>query len=532
MSQAASSPQLEQRVAPLEMSPEEFRAAGHELVDRIAEFLRSIPRRPVTPAEKPEAVRRLLNGVTGNGSLPECGNPPQQLVREAADLLCEHSLLSGHPRFWGYIYSSAAPIGALGDFLAAAVNPNPGAWNLSPIATEIEAQTIRWIAELIGYPADCGGILVSGGNMANFVPFLVARKAQADWNVSAEGLLGTEEARGQRPQLRVYCSAETHTWIHKASDLFGLGTDSVRWIPVDDQLRMDTAALRKQIDEDTRRGDHPFLVVGTAGSVSTGAVDPLEKIAAICRERHLWFHVDGAYGAVAAALPDASQDLRALGEADSVAVDPHKWLYSPVEAGCALVKDAKLLPKTFSHRPPYYHLVAHAEDEVVNYFEYGMQNSRGFRALKVWLGLRQVGRQGCVQMISDDIRLSEALYRAVTEHPELEAFTQGLSITTFRYVPGDLKFRKDGEVEEYLNRLNTELLTRLQQSGEAFVTNAVIRGRFVLRACIVNFRTRLEDVRALPGIVVRIGREADRALRSKTAAHPQKHDAKERRIDD
>ncbi|HEV2492344.1 MAG TPA: aspartate aminotransferase family protein [Terriglobia bacterium] len=518
MAQAASSPQLEQRVAPLEMSPEEFRAAGHQLVDRIAEFLGSIPRRPVTPAEAPRVVRQLLEGATGDGSLPERGGPPQRLLEEAADLLFEHSLLSGHPRFWGYIYSSAAPVGALGDLLASAVNPNLGAWNLSPIGTEIEAQTIRWIAELIGYPTDCGGILVSGGNMANFVPFLVARKARANWDVSAEGLLGGEQSRGQRPQLRVYCSAETHTWIDKASDLFGLGTESVRWIPVDDQFRMDTAALRKQIDEDTRRGDLPFLVVGTAGSVSTGAIDPLAKLAAICRDRGLWFHVDGAYGAVAAALPDASADLRALREADSVAVDPHKWLYAPVEAGCVLVRDAKLLPKTFSHRPPYYHLVAHAEDEVVNYFEYGMQNSRAFRALKVWLGLRQVGRQGCVQMIADDIRLAEALYRAVSEHPELEAFTQALSITTFRYVPSDLKFRKDEEAEEYLNRLNAELLTRLQQSGEAFVTNAVIRGRFVLRACIVNFRTRLEDVRALPGIVVRIGREVDRALRSKTTA--------------
>ncbi len=516
MAQTASSPQLQKRDAPLEMSPEEFRAVGHQLVDRIAEFLRSMPHGPVTPAEAPRLVRDLIGARSPDGgSLPERGSPPEQLLEEAADLLFDHSLFSGHPRFWGYIFSSAAPVGALGDLLAAAVNSNLGAWNLSPIATEIEAQTIRWIAELIGYPADCGGILVSGGNTANFVPFLVARKARANWNVSAEGLLGPEQARGSRPRLRVYCSAETHTWIHKATDLFGLGTDSIRWIPTDSDLRMDAAALRKQIDEDTRRGDLPFLVVGAAGSVSAGAVDPLPELAAICRERGLWFHVDGAYGAVAAALPGASADLRGLSQADSVAVDPHKWLYAALEAGCVLVREPKLLRETFSYRPPYYHLTAHSDGEVINYFEYGMQNSRGFRALKVWLALRQAGRDGYVRMISDDIQLAQALYQAAAGHPELEAFTLGLSITTFRYVPRDLRSGSDAKVE-YLNRLNAELLTRLQQSGEAFVTNAVIKGRFVLRACIVNFRTSLDDVKALPGIVARLGQEVDRELREST----------------
>ena len=522
MTQAAGSRKSEERHAPLEISPEEFRLAGHQLVDRIAEFLRTLPRRPVTPAEAPETVRGLIGANSGagsnasnanNGRLPERGSAVEPLLDEAADLLLEHSLLSGHPRFWGYIFSSAAPIGALADLLAAAVNPNLGGWNLSPVASEIEAQTIRWIAEFIGYPRDCGGILVSGGNMANFVPFLVAREARATWDVSADGLLGLAEARGTRPQLRVYCSSETHTWIHKATDLFGLGAGSIRWIPADSELRMDAAALERQINEDQRAGDLPFLVVGAAGSVSTGAVDPLAEIAAICRRHGLWFHVDGAYGAVAAALPDASADLKGLSEADSVAVDPHKWLYAPVEAGCALVRDAKLLRSTFSYRPPYYHLTGHPDDEVTNYFEYGPQNSRGFRALKVWLALRQVGRQGYVRMISDDIQMAEALYQAVSAHPELEALTRGLSIATFRYVPGDLRFRRADQTEEYLNRLNTELLTRLQKSGEAFVTNAVIRGRFVLRACIVNFRTTLADVQALPGIVTRIGNQADREMR-------------------
>jgi glutamate/tyrosine decarboxylase-like PLP-dependent enzyme len=491
------------RVTPIDMSAEEFRAAGHRLVDRIAEFLKSIPGRPLTPAEPPHAVRAAL----GEGSLPENGSSATEILDQAASLLFEHSLLSAHPRFWGYIYSSAAPIGALGDFLVAAVNPNVGAWNLSPMASEIEAQTVRWIAELIGYPTDCGGLLVSGGNMANFVPFLAARTAQADWDIRAGGL----KANGNRPG-RVYCSAETHTWIHKAADLFGLGTDATRWIATDDQLRMDTAALQKQIQEDKERGDWPFMVVGAAGSVSTGAVDPLPEIAAICREHGLWFHVDGAYGAIAACLPDATTDLRGLAVADSVAVDPHKWLYAPLEAGCVLVRNRRLLPKTFSHRPPYYHFPEHEGEEAVNYFECGLQNSRGFRALKVWLALRQVGRAGYARMIAGDIQLSKALFKIAQAHPELEAFTQSLSITTFRYVPRDLK-RGSPQGEDYLNKLNHELLTRLQRSGETFLTNAVIRGKFVLRACFVNFHSTLADVEALPGIVTRIGAEVDKELR-------------------
>ncbi|HUU14166.1 MAG TPA: aminotransferase class V-fold PLP-dependent enzyme [Terriglobia bacterium] len=504
MGKAAQHTKSDRRRAPIEMSPEEFRAAGHRLVDRIAEFLDSIPKRPVTPAETPQKVRRAL----GDGPVPERGVDAQRLLEEAAELLAEHSLLSGHPRFWGYIYSSAAPIGALADFLAAAVNPNSGAWNLSPIATEIEAQTVRWIAELIGYPADCGGLLVSGGNMANFVPFLVARKAKADWDVRSRGLRAMDGPPSGG--LRVYCSAETHTWIQKACDLFGLGTEAIRWIPTDDELRMDLAALEKQIGEDRRNGDFPFLLIGAAGSVSTGAVDPLPRLAEIARQQNLWFHVDGAYGALAAALPDASTDLRGLALADSVAVDPHKWMYAPVEAGCALVRDRKMLPATFSYRPPYYHFAE--SEEMINYFEYGLQNSRGFRALKVWLALRQVGREGYVQMIADDIRLAEALYHEAEAHPELEAVTQGLSITTFRYVPRGLK-PGSNPVEEYLNRLNEELLTRLQQGGETFVTNAVIRGKFVLRACIVNFRTSMEDVQAVPEIIARVGREVDKEIR-------------------
>lgn len=502
---------LRHRIAPLEMTERAFRTVGHQVIEHIAEWLYSLPNRPVAPNEVPGMLREAL----GTGSLPEQGAAVRDLLEEAASLLFEHSTFNGHPRFWGYITSSAAPIGALGDLLAAAVNPNVGGWALAPLATEMEAQTIRWIAELMGYPTDCGGLLVSGGNMGNFVGFLVARTAKMPWDVRVAGLTG-----GEGRHLRVYCSQETHTWLHKAADLFGLGTEAIRWIPVDAELRMDTAALRGQIQADHAAGDLPLLVIGTAGTVSTGAVDALPEIAAICREYDLWFHVDGAYGGFAAALLNGGsvievpEALQGISLADSVAVDPHKWLYAPLEAGCALVRDPTLLHRTFSHHPLYYHFDEEALS-TINYHEYGPQNSRGFRALKVWLALRQAGRAGYVKMIADDIQLAQALARRVEVEPELQVFTQGLSITTFRYVPADLTPGSE-QVEAYLNQLNTALVTRIQRSGEAFLSNAVIGGTFLLRACIVNFRTVLEDIEALPRIVIRVGREVDATLRPVT----------------
>ena len=490
------------RHSPLAMDADAFRALGHRLVDQVAELLESMPQGPVARDESPSAVRDALDL---NGALPESGTDPGPLLERTARLLFEHSLFNGHPRFFGYITAPPAPIGMLGDFLAAAVNANVGAWTLAPAATEIESQTVRWLAQLIGYAADCGGLLVSGGNMANHVCVMAARAARADWNIREQGAVGD---RGRR--LRLYASAETHTWIQKTADLAGLGTNSIRWIPTDERLRMDLGALRHHIDADIASGDIPCAVVGTAGSVSTGAIDPLREIAALCKEYGIWFHVDGAYGALAAAVPDGPDDLRALALADSVAVDPHKWLYMPLEAGCALVRNEDALRAAFSYHPPYYHL----KERATNYVDFGPQNSRGFRALKVWLALKHVGASGYRKMIGDDIRLSDAMAEAVRRHEELELFTQQLSITTFRYLPLDLR-GKVGEpaVASHLDALNRELLDRLQRGGETFVSNAVIGGRYVLRACIVNFHTQRADVEAVPSIVARLGRQVDAELR-------------------
>ncbi|HXC95453.1 MAG TPA: aspartate aminotransferase family protein [Edaphobacter sp.] len=489
----------DKRTSPLAMSSREFQTLGHQLVDRIAALIASFPQRPITPAETPAIIRQALDS---GRSIPQQGTDPAPLLDHAANLLFDHSLFNGHPRFWGYITGSPAPIGILAELLASSINPNVGAWPLSPMASEIEAQTIRWIAEMLDYPTDCGGLFVSGGNMANLVCFFAAREAKAGWNIRTEGMNST--------RLRIYCSKETHTWVQKAADLSGIGTDSIRWISTNDQLQIDTAALRDQIRSDAASGDKPFLVIGTAGSVGTGAIDDLTELSSISREHNLWFHVDGAYGGLAALLPDAPATLTALREADSVAVDPHKWLYAPLEAGCALVRNLQSLRDAFAYHPPYYHFGA----EAINYFDLGPQNSRGFRALKVWLALQHVGREGYIQMLSDDIHLARHLFLETHKYPQLEPLTHSLSITTFRYVPTHLNPR-DEATARYLDDLNRELLTQLQNSGEAYVSNAIVYGKFALRACIVNFRTTQADVEALPPIIIRIGDDLDRKLRPK-----------------
>ena len=483
------------RETPIEISNHEFKEIGYQLIDTIADFINTIEKKPVTTGETPKQIQNLL----GNDELPEKGASVASLLSNTSDILLNHSLLNGHPKFMGYITSSPAPIGMLADLLAAAVNSNVGAEILSSVATQIEKQTIKWLAEFIGVSPNYGGILVSGGNMANFTAFLAARTAKAPDHFKEDGILNTDK------RLKVYCSKTTHTWIDKATILFGLGTKSVRWIQTDPKNKMDNDVLEQTIKNDIKAGHQPFMVVGTAGDVSTGSVDDLKRIASICKAHDLWFHIDGAYGVPAAVIPKFKALFEGIKEADSIALDPHKWLYSPLEAGCTLVKDPKHLTDAFSSNPEYYNFDA-AEEDTHNFYEYGMQNSRGFRALKVWMALQQVGKIGYVEMIGEDIALAALLFELAKNHSELEAVTHSLSITTIRYVPSDY-VQNSKEDKSYLNKLNEMLLNALQKEGEVFLSNAIINGKYCLRGCIVNFRTTKKDIEEIIEIIVRRGKK-------------------------
>lgn len=487
----------ENRATPIEISKEEFRKLGHKLIDDISDFMDTINEKPVTTGESPKQLQKQL----GVASLPENATSPADILSKTTDLLFNHSLFNGHPKFFGYITSSPAPIGALADLLAAAVNQNVGAHILSPMATEIEKQTIQWLAEFIGVAPSYGGILVSGGNMANFTAFLAARTAKAPKNIKEDGL------SNKTNKLTVYCSKTTHTWVEKAAILFGLGSKSIRWIPTDSSNKMDNDVLEQSIKMDLNNGCKPIMVVGTAGDVSTGVVDNLKGIASICKTYDLWFHIDGAYGVPAAVIPKMKHLFEGIEEADSIALDPHKWLYNPLEAGCTLVKNPQHLLDTYSSHPEYYNFTTDENDVAQNYYEYGLQNSRGFRALKVWMTLQHVGRSGYENMINDDIKLSKYLFELAEKQPELEAISNNLSITTLRYVPS--KGKKD---LDYLNTLNEELVNTLQAEGELFLSNAIVNERYCLRACIVNFRTNKKVIREVIDIIIRVGKKIETNL--------------------
>lgn len=499
MTKMTHAEQFHHRAAPIEMEPEHFRALGHQLTDQIAAFLTTLPERAIVPARQPAVGEE---GFDLASELPTEGTDAADLLERATRLLFDFGVFQHHPRWASWITGAASPIGTLAEYLAAAVNQGVAA--ADGVAGNIEAQTIRWIAELIGYPTDCGGLFLSGGNLANITAFHAARTAQADWDIRADGLMA-----GNR-QLYAYGSRFMHSWIEKAADMSGIGTKAIRWIDTDAQFRIDPDALRTRMQEDIVQGGQPFIVIGTAGTTEIGAIDPLHELAAIAREFGCWFHVDAAYGGVAAILPDAPDDLKGLSLADSIVVDPHKWLYAPKGAGCVLVREPRRLFDAFAFRPPYFHGMS---TEQFNYFEMGPETTRGFRALKVWLALQQVGRDGYAQMVAEDMRLSRALHDLAVAHPELQAMTQNLSIATFRYIPLTLVGHANESVGEYLNVLNAAIMKAVNASGEAVISNAIIDGVFALRTCIVNFRTSLSDVEAIIDLAVRCGREQDSTMR-------------------
>ncbi|WP_274474480.1 pyridoxal phosphate-dependent decarboxylase family protein [Mangrovimonas aestuarii] len=490
------------RKAPINLDVQEFKTIGYNLVDALSELLETIYIKKVTLGETPKEIKEIL----GDESLPEHGISAELILSRAQEMLLEHSLFNGHPRFLGYITSSQAPIGILADLLASGVNANCGANILSPMATAIETQTVNWLAELIGLPNTYGGVLVSGGNMANFTGFLAGRTQKASKLFKSSGL------KNESKEMVLYCSKTTHTWVEKAAVLFGHGSNAIRWVDTHENRKMNISILERLIKEDIENGKVPFMVVGTAGDVSTGIVDDLGSIGKICEKYKLWFHVDGAYGVPAAIVPEEKEKFKGLEMADSIALDPHKWLYSPLEAGCTLVKNSKHLSDTFSSHPEYYNFDSDEADPSVNYYEYGLQNSRGFRALKVWAAIKQVGKHGYIDMIREDINLAKMFFDQANEHQELEAISHNLSITTLRYVP--LNLAEQYKATGFLNDLNQKLLNVLQKEGEVFLSNAIINGTYCLRGCIVNFRTSEEDISNIIQIIVEKGQRVYSDLKS------------------
>jgi glutamate/tyrosine decarboxylase-like PLP-dependent enzyme len=465
---------------------EAMRALGHQMVDDLIDYWAGIREqkiwRPI-----PEEVKEVFDQP-----IPEQGQSPEEVYREFKEYIFPYNKGNVHPRFFAWIQGTGTPMGTFGDLLASGMNPNTAIGEHS--AMYVDRQVVNWCKELMNFPSEASGILVSGGSMANITALTVARNSFGEEKIRQKGL---KAASGQ---LLIYCSVETHSCIQKAAEIIGLGTDAVRKIGVNERFELDVELLKAQLENDLQAGFLPFCLVGTAGTVNTGAIDPMVELLEISRAYGLWFHVDGAYGALGKLDPNYADALRAIEEADSLAFDLHKWLYVPYEVGCTLIRDAKKHRDSFAITPNYLlqekRGLSGGLDSINNY---GFELSRGFKALKVWMSIKEHGRAKYAAMITQNNRHAAYLAELVEENPYLELTAPlSMSITCFRMI-------QPGWGEEALQALNKEILLRLQEEGIASPSSTILNGKYTLRVANVNQRTQREDMELLVREVLRIG---------------------------
>ena len=489
-----------------DMSPEEFRRQGYRVVDMIADYFDFIRDLPVFPGKSTQEVARDFEAP-----LPQAGSSIDEILATWPRRVLPNTTHLGSPRYFGYVNGSGSMIAVLAEALAASVNMNPGGWKAGPAATEIERRTIAWIAEMIGYPANCGGLFTSGGTMANFTGILTGFRNSVPYDSTEDGL----QSHDRNGKYLIYMADhEGHVSIERVADLLNLGRSAVRRAPSRADFTLDPEALKSMILADRDRGEQPFCVVAQVGSINTGAIDPLEDIADICEQFGLWFHADGACGAVGAILSEKKELYAGLERADSVTLDPHKWLFIPYECGCILVRNPEKLRRAFSMSAPYLRGTLPTEYSGLDYFEYGPQMSRGFRALKVWMTLQHYGVQGYRKLLSQGIRCAEHLDRRVRASDEFEQLHEpNLYVYSFRYAP--LRLREEAQrserdreqVNAELDLLNQRIADEIQARGIAFIMTTHIRQRTVLRMSICSHRTTLEDIDYVFEALRDIGRE-------------------------
>ena len=467
---------------------EAFRALAYRMVDQMLDAQRDVRERPVW-RPVPDAVDARFGEAR-----PIEGQGVEATYEDFLELVLPYPTGTDHPRFWGWAGGTGSPTGMMADMLAAGMNAVPGPFNDG--AARVEKQVVNWMKAALGFPEDASGVFTSGGSVANLIGLAVGRDARAGYDVSERGV-GAE-----RGKLVFYVSAETHSSMFKAAKLLGLGKDAARIIPVDDELRMVIPELEAAIARDRSQGMRPFAVVGTAGTINTGSIDDLDAIADVAAREDLWFHLDGAFGAMAALSPETRGLVSGMDRADSLAFDFHKWMYVPYEAGCILIRDVSAHRATFSVHADYLKPLPRgtgAQPESTNLSS--PQLSRGFKALKVWMTLKEHGFEKFGRLVAQNVEQARYLGGLVEEDPGLELMAPvALNVVALRFAPAGVD---PGELEE----LNRELLMRIQEQGIAVPSSTHVRGQFTIRACICNHRSRREDFDLFAREAVRIGEE-------------------------
>lgn len=460
---------------------------SHRIVDDAVAYLRDVRQRPVWQ-EMPGDVRDFFTA-----SLPQSPTLLADIYGDVVGKVMPYPMGNIHPRFWSWYMGSSNFTGALGDFLAAIQGSNLGGGNHA--AALMDGQVVDWCKQMMGMPASASGTLVSGGSMANIIGLTVARNTKAGIDVREHGVAAIEKP------LRFYGSDQIHSCHRKGMEALGLGNRALRRIACDASLRIDIAALRAAIAEDRAAGFKPACIIGNAGTVNTGAIDDLQALAKLAHEEDMWFHVDGCIGALIAIAPENAHRVAGIEWADSIALDPHKWLHAPFEAGCALVRDASAHRKTFAVTPEYLESTPRgiASGQWLN--DYGLQTSRGFKALKVWMALREHGVEKFGRLIDQNIAQGHYLANLIEAEPALELTAPtSINIVCFRY-------GAEGLDSERAKALNTEIMLRLQEEGIAAISDTTVQGRHCLRVAINNHRTRREDLDLLVAETVRLGNE-------------------------
>lgn len=470
---------------------DEYRKLAHQMLDDSLDYLRDVRERP-TWTPMPADVRKAI----GDEPIPREGAGDAAAYEDFLHLVRPYPNGNIHPRFWGWVMGTGTPQAAMADFLAAVMNPNVGGFEQAPMM--VEKQVVKWYAELMGYPKTSGGVLVNGGTMANVICLAAARHHGAGFDIRKLGMRGG-------PQLTVYGSTETHSWLKKSCEFLGLGADAFRKVPVGDDFRVDVAAMAKVIAADRAAGLRPFCIVGTSGTVQTGTSDDMNALADLAAREKLWFHVDGAFGAMAKLAPGplAAAAVEGMERADSIAFDLHKWGYLPYDVAMVLTKEDKHLTDAFSVQAAY--LTPETRGILAQtgiYFsERTIELSRSFKALKVWMMLKSHGADLLGLHIARNIEQAQYLAGLVRAEKRLELLAPvPLNIVVFRYLDSS-------KSENELDAANREILVRMQETGIAVPSGTTVKGRFAIRVAITNHRSGHADFDALVDAVVRIGSE-------------------------
>ncbi|MEM7124222.1 MAG: pyridoxal-dependent decarboxylase [Pseudomonadota bacterium] len=489
------------RRAPLEISADEIRRLGYRVVDIIADELTDPTRRGVyPPPQSPERMAQQFGGPP-----PEDSMDADAILDLIRDELLPASANYCHPRLMSYVSSSALALPGLVEGLVASLRLYPYTWTLTPGSTEIETTVARWLGQMLGFGDNAAGYMATGGTGANLMALAAARVAKAGWDVREDGI-------ADHQPLIAYGSTQTHACLDQAFRLMGLGSRGLRRIAVDEEFRVRPDLLDEAIARDKADGRQPFCIIANAGTTNTGAVDDLTALADLAERHSLWFHVDGAYGAVAALSPRARPLFEGLERADSMAVDPHKWLNVPYEAGCVLVRSWDVLARAFTLVPEYLRM-ADGHD-AHDHWHHGWELTRGDRALKVWVAIKQIGFAGLSAMVDEHLAMTQRLARMVDAADDLELMVKpSLSVCCFRYVPPDLK--SDAPDNGYLDRLNEETERVIQQAGDGLITGTDLNGRRCFRPCFVNHRLTQDGIDHMIALLRQTACETDARLRDR-----------------